>query len=379
MIINIASFGGRTHMLDTARELEKFGHTVRFYSYVRDKRAMHYGLKKECNKSIFFFAFPFLIIFKIFGWRLWREDLYNYCCDWFLSFYMKPCDVFIGQSPMHLHAIKAAKKRFGALTILERGISHVNFQNNVLKRIDPNRTFMTDYHIKRDLKGYMYPDYISVGSEHVKETFVDEGYPAYKIFVNNYGANLNFFMPTELSDTDTYDILLVGQWCKRKGCELIIKAVQQLDIRLLHVGSIVDVAFPQDDSRFTHFDAVIESKLIDFYRQARVFVMPSYDEGLSLVQAQALVCGLPLVCSKFSGGRDLRKALIDEKYIIEMDSLNVESLISSIQKALLIAKKQVGIRNIMNEEDNLSFEAYGKRYNAFLHKALTNKMLSKKS
>ena len=53
MIINIASFGGRTHMLDTARELEKFGHIVRFYSYVPTKRAMKFGLKKECSYSLY--------------------------------------------------------------------------------------------------------------------------------------------------------------------------------------------------------------------------------------------------------------------------------------------------------------------------------------
>lgn len=51
MVINIASFGGRTHMLDTARELARHGHTVRFYSYVPTKRAVRYGLPKECSFS----------------------------------------------------------------------------------------------------------------------------------------------------------------------------------------------------------------------------------------------------------------------------------------------------------------------------------------
>ena len=39
MVINIASNWGRAHLLDIARELEKHGHTVRFYSVVPDKMA----------------------------------------------------------------------------------------------------------------------------------------------------------------------------------------------------------------------------------------------------------------------------------------------------------------------------------------------------
>lgn len=368
MIINIASFGGRTHLLDTARELEKFGHTVRFYSYVQTKRAMAFGLKKECSYSIYWFAFPFLILFKLFGFGKWREDLYNYCCDLFLSFYMKPCDVFIGQSPMHIKSIKRAKRKFRAITILERGISHVLYQQQVLESMESSKNNMGKLHIKRDLKGYKYPDYISVGSDHVRQTFLAYGYPDKKIFVNNYGANLTFFHPTVLTTQSPYDVLFVGQWCYRKGCDLIIEAVKELNIKLLHVGSIVDIDFP-DHPNFTHISPQPEYKLIDFYSKSRVFLMPSRDEGLSLVQPQALACGLPLVCSKYSGGRDLKRALCDSIYILEMEEYTTAQLIVNITKGLELSYKQDGqLRNILSETDILSFESYGRRYNHFLNR-----------
>lgn len=367
MIINIASFGGRTHLLDTARELEKHGHTVRFYSYVPTKRALRFGLKKECSYSIYWFAFPFLILFKIFGHGKWREDLYNYCCDLFLAYYMKPCDVFIGQSPMHIKAIKRAKKKYNAVTILERGISHVLFQQKVLESIESTKHNMSKLHIKRDLKGYNYPDYISVGSDHVKQTFIMNGYPIEKIFVNNYGVNLKFFKPTILDKDDTYDVLIVGQWCYRKGCDLIINAVKRMNIKLLHVGAIVDIEFPNHPN-FKHINPQPEYKLIEYYKKSRVFVMPSRDEGLSLVQPQALACGLPLVCSKYSGGRDLKSSLIDEKYILEMEEYNVDNLVKQIHKGISLSKQQeTKVRNIMKAEDTLSYEAYGNRYNIFLN------------
>ena len=367
MIINIASFGGRTHLLDTARELEKLGHTVRFYSYVPTKRAMAFGLKKESSYSIYWFAFPFLVLFKLFGHGKWREDLYNYCCDLFLSLYMKPCDVFIGQSPMHIKSIRHAKKKFKAITILERGISHVLFQQKVLESIESSKNNMSGLHIKRDLKGYDYPDYISVGSDHVRQTFLTYGYPDEKIFVNNYGANLMFFHPTALIVDEPYDVLFIGQWCYRKGCDLIIDAVKRLNIRLLHVGSIIDIEFP-DHPNFTHIPSQPESKLIDYYSISRVFLMPSRDEGLALVQPQALVCGLPLVCSKYSGGRDLKKALCDSNYILEMEEYTTADLIKNIVKGLELSKRQGrSPRNIVKDMNALSYEGYAKRYNHFLN------------
>lgn len=366
MVINIASFGGRTHLLDTARELERLGHTVRFYSYVPTKRAMAFGLKKECSYSILWFASPFLILFKLFGFGKWREDLYNYCCDLFLSFYMKPCDVFIGQSPMHIKSIRRAKRKFKAITILERGISHVLFQQEVLESIESSKGSMSRLHVKRDLKGYGYPDYISVGSDHVRQTFLAYGFPVDKIFVNNYGANLDFFHPTALETDSPYDVLIVGQWCYRKGCDLIVEAVKSLGIKLLHVGSIVDMDFPEHPD-FTHIPTQPESRLIEYYSKSKVFLMPSRDEGLALVQPQALVCGLPLVCSKYSGGRDLRGALCEGKYILEMEEYTIACLAENIVKALALSFRQgSSVRNIVKVANDLSFEAYGRRYDRFL-------------
>ncbi|MFR7464137.1 MAG: glycosyltransferase [Phocaeicola vulgatus] len=48
-----------------------------------------------------------------------------------------------------------------------------------------------------------------------------------------------------------------------------------------------------------------ESELVNYYSKAKVFVLLSKDEGLALVQPQAVACGLPLVITKHTGGDDL--------------------------------------------------------------------------
>jgi glycosyltransferase involved in cell wall biosynthesis len=50
---------------------------------------------------------------------------------------------------------------------------------------------------------------------------------------------------------------------------------------------------------------VHQSELVRHYRRASVFVLASIEEGMAMVQAQALACGLPLICTENTGGEDL--------------------------------------------------------------------------
>ena len=367
MIINVASYGGRTHMLDTARELERFGHTVRFYSYVPTKRSVKFGLKRECSYTLFYWAIPFLCLFKLFGHKRWITILYQRFFDYFTAYYMKPCDVFIGQSPMHRYCLKYAKKKYNAITILERGalpaeVFGENLKNNPELKGKP---MYPKWLIRYESKGYFLADYISVGAQHVKDSFYSIGINPAKIFVNNYGFNSVFFHPTELSLTDSYDIIQVGRWCYNKGSDLIIEVCKKKGYRFLHVGYLLE-EFPIM-SNMKHIDSVFEKDLLQYYKKAKIFILPSRAEGLALVQAQAIACGLPLVCSIHSGGEDLKKYVDSEDKIIVMKELTVEELVRCIDKALAVANDQKGLRCYVGENfKKVSWEGYGERYNNFL-------------
>jgi glycosyltransferase involved in cell wall biosynthesis len=56
---------------------------------------------------------------------------------------------------------------------------------------------------------------------------------------------------------------------------------------------------------FRHTGAVEHALLPDVYSQASLFVLPSLQEGLAMVQAEAMACGLPLVCTPSTGCEDL--------------------------------------------------------------------------
>jgi glycosyltransferase involved in cell wall biosynthesis len=48
-----------------------------------------------------------------------------------------------------------------------------------------------------------------------------------------------------------------------------------------------------------------QEELVAHYGTAHCFVMASIEEGMAMVQMQALACGLPLICTPHTGGEDL--------------------------------------------------------------------------
>jgi glycosyltransferase involved in cell wall biosynthesis len=59
------------------------------------------------------------------------------------------------------------------------------------------------------------------------------------------------------------------------------------------------------EDRVRFFGAIPRTELYEYYSQGSVFVIPSLEEGLALVQAQAMACGLPVIATPNTGAQDL--------------------------------------------------------------------------
>lgn len=363
MKINIASTN-RFHLLDLARELSKHGHDVKFYSYVPTKRCIKYGLNKKNCTSLLWIALPFFILDKILPCHNFIIKIRNLFLDYYMSFFSRKCDIYICLGTVYKKSIISSKKRFKAVTILEWGSKHIYEQQEILASI--NAKTNKEYFNKRSLEGYKLADYISIPSDHVRLSFIKRGIPQSKLLQNPYGVDISMFHPTTLDENINYDILMVGGWSLRKGCDLLTELCRKYKYTLLHVGGIVDIEFPTE-TNMTHVPPVDQKKLINYYSKAKIFVIPSREEGLAMVQAQAIACGLPIVCSKNTGGRDLRNFLDDPKWIIEMKDTTLEELNKCVQEALILSSTQKEKRNYANKAINcFTWRAYGNRYNKII-------------
>lgn len=209
-------------------------------------------------------------------------------------------------------------------------------------------------------------DYVSIPSKHVKDSFIKYGYSEEKLFVNHYGVELGMFFP-DINIKREYDVIMVGTWGFRKGCDILSKALKNSEITLLHVGRIEpELDFPNEDN-FTHVDPVDQMYLNKYYNKAKLMVLPSREEGLSLVLCQAMACGLPIVCTKDTGGGDLKELLTDDKWIQVIDFMDEKILLKSIRHFLCFYNElSIGNGYIGDIRDELTWKTYGVKYGKFI-------------
>lgn len=181
------------------------------------------------------------------------------------------------------------------------------------------------------------------------------------LFVNPYGVDLKDFKPLHVPKN--YDVIMAVTWCMQKGCDILAKACSELSLKLLHVGVVSnDCQFP-DDVNFTHIDKVDPKELCKYYNQAKLFCVASRQEGMALVQMQAIACGLPLVCSPNTGGIDIGLVAPVSERTFQMKDLSVESLKEALTAGLAFAAHH---DYTVPDLSGLSWQSYGKRYDEFL-------------
>ena len=369
---------GRSHLLNVAKSLVDCGHDVVFYTCIPKSRCRKFGLDPRCVVS-FFPIWGWLFIYRKIknpGIRNRILSVLDYLVDFSVSFVLKRCDVFIGASTVMVRSARKAREKYHAVVICDCGTKHVIEQNRVLQGL-PNAQPIYKTSMERELINYGQADYIVVPAEHAFRSFVKQGIDERKLFINPYGVNLSLFGPTRKpAPENSYDVLIVGAWRYIKGVDLLVSVCEEMNLSLLHVGSVfANCPFPKSD-RFTHIDAVDETKLIDYYARAKIFVLPSRAEGLALVSVQAIIAGLPIVYSKDTGGSDLKKLLDPEKeFMFEMESFSSESLKACINKAMTAYRNQPDdtLRKNVSEKQiqRLSWDRYGRQYDNFFKQITT--------
>ncbi|MDB4414890.1 glycosyltransferase family 4 protein [bacterium] len=286
-------------------------------------------------------------------------------------------NTFIGWSGMSLNAIKQVKKDNNT-AILERGSSHILFQNEILKeeygKFGIN--FQIDQRtIDKELEEYELADYITCSSGFVKGTFVEKGISEEKLFVNNYGRSNHFQPISEIKQVNNrpFRVLYLGSLLIRKGLIYFFEALKQLNIpkeniEIWFIGSIEDSLkstiqkYKQENWKF--HGHINHYELNKYISECDVAVHPSIEEGLSMVIPQMLSCGVPVIATTNTGGEDV----IEE---------GENGFIVPIRSPIAIAKKiellynnpkrlKAIKQNTINKKSNLSWEYYGNRYYTFL-------------
>ena len=280
-------------------------------------------------------------------------------------------NILIASSNSGLEAGKRIKTLNGKF-ICDRGSSHIKFQNEILKneynelKIPYNE--ISKETIYREQEEYNEADIISVPSTFVFNSFLKKGIDKKKLFLNPYGVDLQRFYPLQKIKTENFQVLYVGALSVRKGIFYLLEAFKKLKFKnkkLMLIGSIEDQIKTKItkylSNQIEYLPVIKNNQLIKYYSKANVLVQPSIEEGLSLVIAEALACGCPVIATKNTGANDLFKDG-QEGFII--DARSVEQINDKLQ--LLADNKVLQEEMSHNAKINVSliggWDQYGKNW-----------------
>ena len=113
-------------------------------------------------------------------------------------------------------------------------------------------------------------------------------------------------------DEDKFVLLLIGNDWKKKGLEILLKAVKSLkntELRLLIVGSddaalflpLIDQLNLRNQVRFER----PASDVLGFYATADAYLGPSLEDAFNLPILESMACGLPVIASIKAGASEL--------------------------------------------------------------------------
>lgn len=201
----------------------------------------------------------------------------------------------------------------------------------------------------------------------VKESYLKE----YNVKVINNGINLSIFNPINSDFREKYNIsnekyVLLGVafgWGEKKGLDVFIELSERLDkeqyqIILVGTNSQIDKQLP--DNIISIHRTQNQKKLAEIYTSADLFVNPTREEVLGLVNIESLACGTPVVTFNSGGSPEC----IDETCGISVPCDDVDKLEKEIIR--ICNEKPFSKLNCINKaksfDMNARFEEYIQLY-----------------
>ncbi len=307
----VVSSLGRFHAFDLARQLQKHHCLNQLYtSYPRWKIEPDL---RERTKTFPWLLVPQMALARYSPAAERLNSLSTTTFDYWVSKRLPEMDVFTFMSQYGLCSQRQAQKR-GAKTVCIRSSAHIQEQDRILREeyalnqlpyngIEP-------WAIERELQEYDEADLIDVCSTFAYETFRDRGIPAEKLLLSPLGADLSLFHPQPKNDS-VFRVLYAGAMSLQKGIGYLLQALADVKLprfELAFAGSLLDETkplFARYSDQFKYLGVIPRTQLSHTYSQVSLLVLPSVQDGFGMVIAQAMACGVPVIATTNTGGRDV--------------------------------------------------------------------------
>ncbi len=376
----IVSCSGKFHAFNLAEQLARRGQLCRFYTrYAHQRNTFLRRFVSRTDQEQIPVAYvrtltPLAVAAKL---QLLNDSANNDLFDrWVAGQLVRQAaeyTTFVGWSGMALRSIRRAKAD-GKQTVVERGSSHIVHQDQLLREEYGRfgRTFAIDSRvIDKELREYDEADRISIPSDYVRQTFLQQGVRADKLVVNPYGVSA-YFQPAPgaaKARNVPFTIVYPGRLTVRKGLVYLFEALRQLPMpesryQVWFLGEVADemraTVRRYQRPNWMFFGHVDHYQLASYLSRASVGVQPSVDEGLSMVIPQMLACGLPVIATTNTGAADVIEPGENGFIVSIRDSRAIAHRLTELyeqpEKLIWMQQQAAG------QQPAQSWDAYGRRY-----------------
>ena len=199
---------------------------------------------------------------------------------------------FNRRSPIGLLRLAIKLKKIDADIIHTHGSKTTKAVNFIKKFIKINHV-CTIHGIKKNTKVYEKADIAIAVSNKAKESLNTDS-----IVIKNWWSPS---LPKMIENNKQY-VLAIGRLEKVKGFDLLIKCWKGVDKSLVIVGSgndrdTLDALIKANglESKISIIDEVSSTKLLDYYKNASLLIIPSRNEGGPRVALEALHLKIPVI------------------------------------------------------------------------------------
>lgn len=311
---------GVFHHFELALQLERRGHLQSVFSTWPWMRLQREGLPRSKVQTFPWLHLPAMLLLRAGIHNAWLHDHLGYATAlsfdrWTLHRLPADCQVLIAISGSSLATGRALQQR-GGLFVCDRGSTHQRFQEQAVTaeflrwKLPPPKYDSRD--TVREEALYEQADAITIPSASVRRSFIQMGVPAAKLHVMPYGVRLDRFRPTDAPTAGRFDVIFVGQVGLRKGVPYLLEAFARLKHpakSLTIVGNVLPEIrsllsrLPLESVTFT--GVLPQPEVAARLSRSHLLVLPSVEEGLALVQAQAMACACPVLATSATGSEDL--------------------------------------------------------------------------
>lgn len=187
-----------------------------------------------------------------------------------------------------------------------------NFQLDVIRHRDDSRVlelFLESKKAKINLdkceKELVTYDYFLAASTYTKDTLVKNNIDESRILVAPYGLTHNVCANTE--NHNGFTCTFVGSVTQQKGCHYILRIAEKMPNVTFNLVGAYDNSYSNIPNNCKLHGYLTFKQIEGVLKKTDLFLFLSLADGFGFAVTEAMAYGIPVVCSKYAGVRDLVK------------------------------------------------------------------------